>query len=140
MYWATCVRDGSFILQLVTFEPENEIETLIDCAKRGTGSIADVLAHLTKSDLFISSKREVQRDGSGFEPLLLGQAQAPLVAAFTAASRPALHRHAAEYLLQMPGAQFLARLPHGYGVILNPGYTAQLIIADHVVANLRGRR
>lgn len=124
-------------MQLVIFEPENEIETLIDNAKRGTASVAEVLALLTKSNLFVSSKREVQKDGSGFDPLLLGQAQTPLVAAFTAASRPALHRHVAEYFLQMPGAQFLARLPRGYGVILNPGYTAQLIIADHVVDSLK---
>lgn len=121
---------------LVAFTPENEIETLIANAKRGAIPIADVLARLPQVDLFVSSKSEVQI-GGGFEPLLLGDAQSPLVAAFTAESRPALHKQVADYYFLMRGVEFFSGVPERYGVILNPGYTAQLILAKHVVAGMR---
>ena len=121
---------------LVAFTPENEIETLIANAKRGAIPMEDVLARLPEVDLFVSSKREIQI-GGGFEPLLLGTAQSPLVAAFTAASRPALHRQVADYYFSMRGVEFFSGIPARYGVILNPGYSAQLILAEHVVVGMR---
>lgn len=121
---------------LVAFTPENEIETLIANAKRGAIPIEDVLARLPQVDLFVSSKREIQI-GGGFEPLLLGTAQSPLVAAFTAESRPALHKQVADYYFSMRGVEFFSGVPERYGVILNPGYEAQLILANDVVAGIR---
>jgi hypothetical protein len=43
----------------------------------------------------------------------------------------------AEYVLQMDGRAFFLRLPPGYGVVLNPGYLAQLIIAPNAVIDLQ---
>ena len=124
-------------MELLEFRPENELEKAIEDAKRGALSFADLVEVVVRSNLYISSKGEVQQDGSGFEPLLLEQKGNPLVAAFSSLSRPALHKQMAEYVLQMNGREFFLRMPPGYGVILNPGYVAQLIIPSDGVADLK---
>ena len=78
-------------------------------------------------------------DGGGFEPLLMGEADAPLVAAFTAPGRATLHRARAEYLLEMDGDSFLRRLPPGYGAVVNPGYDAQFVVDAGAVSRWRER-
>jgi hypothetical protein len=93
--------------------------------------------NLAASPLFISSKTEVQADGSGFEPLLLEESGKPLVAAFSSLDRPGLHSDVASYVLQMDGREFFLRLPPKYGVIVNPGYVAQLIISPDATSDLR---
>lgn len=122
---------------LVPFEPENGLEETIAAARSGGSSIEDVLRAANRCDLYISSKSEVQQDGSGFEPLLLGGRDGPLIAAFTSASRPTLHHHMAKYVLQMKGIEFFRRVPQGYGAILNPGYKCQLIISPTSIDSLR---
>lgn len=124
-------------MELLEFKPENELEKAIREAKQGTLSVADLMKIIVQSNLYISSKGEVRQDGSGFEPLLLEQKGSPLVAAFSSLSRPGLHKHLAEYVLQMRGREFFLRMPPGYGVILNPGYLAQLIVPSDGVSDLR---
>jgi hypothetical protein len=43
----------------------------------------------------------------------------------------------APYLLQAAGRHFFLRLPPGYGVIVNPGHDAQLLIPAHGIAALK---
>jgi hypothetical protein len=43
----------------------------------------------------------------------------------------------AEYVLQMIGREFFLRMPPSYGIILNPGYVAQLIIPSDGVSDLK---
>ena len=124
-------------MTLTDFKPENDLEAAIIEAKRGAASIDVLLMNLAGSPLFISSKTEVQADGSGFEPLLLEESGKPLVAAFSSLDRPGLHREAASYVLQMDGREFFLRLPPKFGVIVNPGYVAQLIIAPDAASDLR---
>jgi hypothetical protein len=97
------------------------------------------LAALPTATLFVSSRKEVRPDGSGFEPLLLGHGGEQLIAVFTARARPALHRHVAEYGAQMGGGALFQRLPPSFGVVLNPGYTAQLILQSARVAQIKAR-
>jgi hypothetical protein len=115
------------------FYPENDLEKAILDAKIGARPLADVMERLATANLYISSKTEVEKDGAGFTPLLLGQATKPLIAAFSSLSRPALHARAAEYILQMKGAEFLKRVPSGCGVVLNPGYKTQLVISEDAI-------
>jgi hypothetical protein len=122
---------------LERFEPENQTETAVAEAYTGTRSPGDLLGILAGSRLFVSSRAEVAADGQGFEPLLLGKEDAPLVAAFTAPSRALLHRARAEYLLEMDGDAFLRRLPPGYGTVVNPGYEAQFVVDAGAVERWR---
>jgi hypothetical protein len=92
---------------------------------------------IARSNLFISSKGEVQSDWSGFDPLLFEKDGHPFVAVFSSLSRPGLHSGMAEYVLQMNGREFFLRMPASYGVILNPGFVAQLIIPPTGVSEFR---
>lgn len=124
-------------MTLNEFSPENDLEVAIISAKRGAAPLNKLLMNLATSPLFISSKAEVQSDGRGFEPLLLEESGTPLVAAFSSLARPGLHSEVAKYVLQMDGREFFLRLPSKYGVIVNPGYVTQLIIAPDAVSDLR---
>lgn len=124
---------------LSDFNPENDLEVTIVEAKRGVVPIDTLLMNLAASPLFVSSKTEVQTDGSGFEPLLLEESGKPLVAAFSSVDRPGLHSEVARYVLQMGGREFFLRLPPKYGVIVNPGYVTQLIIAPDATSDFRER-
>lgn len=124
-------------MQLAPFNAENDLENAILGAKAGTLTLNDLVPLLMNADIYISSKKEVQQDGTGFDPLLLEQAGSPLVAAFTDISRPALHRHVAEYILRMKGRDLVLRLPKDYGVIINPGYLAQLIFSPAGISEIR---
>jgi len=124
-------------VELLKFDPENEFEAAIVSAKHGSLSLSGLMEKLAQSDVYISSKREVAQDGSGFDPLLVGSTENPLVAAFSSLSRPSLHAKMAEYALRMKGREFFNRLPQGYGVVLNPGYETQLIISSDVISDLK---
>ncbi len=117
-------------MNLLEFNPENELERTILDAKSGACSIDELLHQITESNLFVSSRTEVEQNGSGFSPLLLGESTSPLVAVFTLLSRADLHRQMAEYVLEIKGREFFKRLPSNYGVVFNPGYITQLVIAS----------
>ncbi|WP_213948544.1 hypothetical protein [Luteibacter sp. dw_328] len=125
-------------MELLGFDPENELERDIARAKEGKLSVEDLLKRIAESQVYVSSREEVKQDGSGFDPLLVGEPGSPLVAAFSSLSRPGLHRKMAEYVLQIKGRDFFRRLPPGYGVAVNPGYIAQLIISADAISGLKG--
>jgi hypothetical protein len=124
-------------VQLQEFKPENELENAIADTRKGVRQVADLMRIIARSNLFISSKGEVQSDFSGFDPLLFEMDGNPFVGIFSSLSRPGLHSHMAEYVLQMNGKEFFQRMPESYGVILNPGYVSQLIIPPAGVAEFR---
>ena len=124
-------------MTLQRFEPANMVETAIHTAQADTGSIHELLPALSGATLYASSRTEVQADGSGFTPLLLGEEAKPLVAVFTAPERGSVHRTRAEYLLGMNGDAFFRRLSPGYGSVVNPGFQSQFVIDAVAVARLR---
>ena len=124
-------------MQLQEFKPENELENAIADTREGVHQVADLMRIIARSNLFVSSKGEVQSDWSGFDPLLFEMDGNPFVGIFSSLSRPGLHGHVAQYLLQMNGREFFLRMPESYGVILNPGYVSQLIIPPTGVAEFR---
>ena len=124
-------------MQLQEFKPENELENAIAVTREGIRPVADLMRIIARSNLFLSSKGEVQPDWSGFDPLLFEMDGNPFVAIFSSLSRPGLHGRMAEYVLQMNGREFFLRMPESYGVILNPGYVSQLIIPPTGVSEFR---
>lgn len=124
-------------MQLVAFEPENDLETLIVAAKSGARSQGDMMSALFKSHLFIASKTEVKADGSGFDPLLLGDSNAPLTAVFSSGPHATLHRDAASCVVRMTAVDFFRRIPANFGVILNPGYDVQMVMPAAAIAEMR---
>ncbi len=126
-------------MALVAFTPENDLENLIADAKSGERSTADMVSLLLKSGVFIAAKRELEPDGSGFDPVLLGQGDAPLVAVFSSGPRATLHRDVAACVLRMAAVDLFKRIPAAYGVILNPGYEVQMVMPAAAIAEMRAK-
>ena len=119
-------------MTLLAFEAENDIEHQILKAREGALSGDALLRRMAEADLFIPSAGEVQTDGSGFSPVLVDQDGMPFVVVFTAMSRQP--KAMAECMMRMNGRQFFRRLPAGYGIMVNPGYEAQILVPPHGMA------
>jgi SseB protein N-terminal domain len=119
-------------MTLLAFEAENDIEHQILEAQNGKISGDALLRRMADADLYIPSTEEVKTDGSGFHPVLIDQDGSPFVAVFTAMSRQP--KDMAACTMQMNGRQFFRRLPAGYGVMVNPGYDAQVLVPAHGMA------
>jgi hypothetical protein len=122
-------------MALLSFAPQTPIEHRILAAQKGDLSGDTLLREIADSNLYIPSKDDVQEDGSRFEPILLDMDGQPYVAVYTAQSRAP--KDGTPYLLQAVGSQFFLRLPPGYGVMINPGYAAQVLIPAHGVVALQ---
>jgi len=122
-------------MTLLAFEAETDIEHQILKAQDGALSGDALLHRMADADLFIPSTGEVQTDGSGFQPVLIDQDGSSLVVVFTARSRQP--KDMAAWMMQMNGGQFFRRLPAGYGVMVNPGYDAQILVPPHGMATLK---
>ena len=122
-------------MTLLAFEAENDIERQILKAQDGALSGDALLHRMADADLFIPSTGEVQTDGSGFQPVLIDQDGSSLVVVFTARSRQP--KDMAAWMMQMNGGQFFRRLPAGYGVMVNPGFDAQILVPPHGMATLK---
>ena len=119
-------------MTLLAFVAETEIEHQILKARGGALSGDALLRRMAEADLFIPSTSEVQTDGGGFQPVLIDQDGSPFVVLFTAMWRQP--KDMAPYMMQMNGRQFFRRLPAGYGVMINPGYDAQILVPPHGMA------
>jgi hypothetical protein len=119
-------------MALLAFEAENDAEHQILKAQDGALSGDALLRRMADADLFVPSTGEVQSDGSGFQPVLIDQDGSPFVVVFTAVSRQP--KDMAACTMQMNGGQFFRRLPAGYGVMVNPGYDAQILVPPHGMA------
>jgi hypothetical protein len=119
-------------MTLLAFAAETDIEHQILKAQDGALSGDALLRRMADADLFIPSTGEVQTDGSGFQPVLIDQDGSSFVVVFTALSRAP--KDMAGYLMQMKGGHFFRRLPAGYGVTVNPGYAAQMLVPPHGMA------
>jgi len=126
-------------MPLQPFTPVNDLEAAIAAARSGELPMERLLDQMAAATLFVPSREEVAPDGRGFVPLLLGQAGNALVAAFSNIDRPTLHCEVASYLLPMSGRTLFGRLPPAYGLVVNPGFEAQLVISPDAVADTRRR-
>ncbi|WP_443749382.1 SseB family protein [Asticcacaulis solisilvae] len=124
-------------MSLLPFNPENELDERLIQAKSGKVDMADILKQLLQENIYVLSKEEVQSDGSGFVPLLLEGQDGPLVAVFSALPHATIHRDAAQHALQMNGRDFISRMPPGYGLVLNPGFTVHLVIPKNGIETIK---
>jgi hypothetical protein len=120
---------------LSDFNPQNAIEHRILAARSGDVTGDTLMLEIAATDIFIPSDTLPAPDGSGFAPILLEQQDGTcFVAVFTAAPRAAI---LSPHVMQAPGANFLRRVPQGYGVIVNPGTDAQIFLPPDGVAALQ---
>lgn len=102
-------------------EQQNALEDALADGQAGKTSTEDFLRTLVKSQVFVPSRQEVQPDGAGLAPLVLEQQGKPFVAVFSSLERAQSAAGQASYCLQIICSVLLPRLPHGYGLVINPG-------------------
>jgi len=122
-------------MALLAFAPQTPIEHRILAAQNGGLSGDALLREIAAATLYAPSMDAVQEDGSRFQPILLEIDGQPFVAVYTALSRA--KKDHTPYLLQATGSHFFLRLPPGYGVMVNPGYAAQILVPDDGIAALQ---
>ncbi len=102
--------------------PQNPLEQALVGVKTQQIPTEAFLQALVAGTLYVPSQEEVQADGSHFSPMLFERGGVPLVAAFTHLARAERYRDKAPFAVSLTGREFLAGLPQGYGLVLNPGY------------------
>ena len=118
--------------------PQNPLEQALHGVKTQQIPTEAFLHALIAGTLYVPSHEEVHADGSHFSPLLFERGGVPLVAAFTHLDRAVRHHEKAPFAVSLTGREFLAGLPDGYGVVLNPGYDVRSeILPQGIPAILR---
>ncbi len=116
----------------------NDLEVALEKARAGLMSMPDFIQVLVESDLAVPSGSEVMPDGSGFQPLLFDKNQVKMVACFTAKERIGSFTDLAPYCLVIKGKEFLRRVPHEYGIVVNPGQSVGFDITPEGVSRIVG--
>jgi hypothetical protein len=81
------------------------------------------------------STEPVAPDGSGLRPVIQQQDEFQFVTVFTALARQPADMGG--HTLRLTGRQLFQRLPLGYGVAINPGCDAQILLPPHGAAAVK---
>ena len=125
--------------ELLEFVPANAVERKMVDAKTGACTSDELVAALLDAPLLVASATEMQADGSGFTPLLMKAGEEKLLAAFSAPARLALYPDRAGHPVEVSGREFILRIPPGYGAVVNPGYTHQMVIPPDEILRFQAR-
>jgi hypothetical protein len=121
------------------FRPENEFEKAVISARQGTLPVEKLMSRLADSDIYVSSKRPVEDDFKGLDPLQFVQDKETFVAVFSAETRPEMYLAEAKYVLKIKARDFIKVLSPNYGLIINPGYSGLFTIPPAGLAEFRRR-
>lgn len=102
--------------------PENDLEILLVKVQQGKIDFVDFFKFFMSAEIFVPSASEVMPDGSGMSPLLFEKNGDQILGVFSSLSRVSLFKGQADYCLSMKGRELIARLPAGYGIVVNPGF------------------
>jgi len=119
------------------FSPTNELENELVQLISGQRTIIEFLKSLMSADVHVLSTTEVQQDGTGLRPLLFDRDMGTLLALFTSLERTTAFSRKFPYCLMFTGRRFFGWIPHGLGVVLNPGSTAGFELPPDGVQSIR---
>lgn len=117
-------------MEETAFLPASPLEDLLVAASSGPKEREAFLRALLGATLHVPSASAVAHDGDGFVPLLVDDKDKgeTFIAVYTSRERAFMHSNLAPYSLTIEGASFFGWVPEGYGVVVNPGFTAALQI------------
>lgn len=118
------------------FHPLNDFESSLLVASENGLSIEMFVRGLLISDLALPCAKEVQSDGSGFEPILFNKHGTNMISAFSDKTRISQLAHIAQYCLVMNGLEALRRIPSGYGLVINPGLDVGFELSPEGIAQI----
>ena len=102
--------------------PENDLENLLIKVQERQIGFGEFIVSFLEADLFVPSGSEVMPDGSGMAPLLFEKNGVHMLGVFTSMSKVKLFKDKSPYCLSMKGRSLLARIPSGFGLVVNPGF------------------
>jgi hypothetical protein len=126
-------------MQVEKLIPANDLESLLSASQAGKRSLDDFLGVLVSSELFVVSVKDVPPGSSGINPLLFDRAGTPMAAVFTDASRVSLYKKQVKSVIRMVGCEMFRNVPHGYGIVINPGFDIGLELLPEGIKNVLGR-
>lgn len=118
------------------FTPITSFESVIAAAQRA-GDVAAVLAALPAAELVVPSGAPVGEEFDGFVPVLFDRDGVSMLAVVTHVTRVGELASLAPYALTISGADLLARVPQGSGVVVNPGQEVGIELLPAALADLR---
>ena len=122
-------------MTLKPFAPLRPIEQRILDARDGRLAGDALMLEIADTHLFVPSRNPVSDDGSRFSPVVLEQDDVPYIAVFTEVSRQPADM--AGHSVQMAGRSCIEKLPPGFGLAVNPGFDAQLLVPPQSVVILK---
>lgn len=125
--------------ELLEFVPHNPLEHVMADAKAGVRPVEELVEATLNALVYVASTAPVQADGTGYAPLLMKAEDWRLVAIFSSPLRLDIHKEQAGYFFRMRGLDFMMRIPDGYGLTVDAGFTHQYFLGPADVAEIRAR-
>ena len=116
------------------FVPGNELETMLLRAMSGEIQVEEFLSAFMRARIVIPSATEVAADGTGISSLFFDTDGQQMLAVFTSLARATPMAHVATFCVEMVGHEALTRMRPGFGLVLNPGWSAGLEIPPSGIA------
>ncbi len=117
-------------------ETPNALEQALLDAKAGRASIEAYLKTLMEATVYVPTTQEVGPEAPAVHPLVFEHHGTALVAGFTSLDYVSRFQAQAKYCISMTGREFLAFVPDGHGVVINPGDENRSEIAPASIAGI----
>jgi len=125
-------------LRLIPLVAKNALEEMLVKGKAGQISPEECVTAVLHSTVYVPSRSEVNPDGSGFTPVLLGKEDGIIfVAAFSDLERAKEVGDRAKFCLSLDGSDLIKMIPIGYGLLINTGFAVRLDLLPVGVDHLR---
>lgn len=121
---------------LARFEPETGFEADLLWGSQDALPLEEVWSRFATEDVFVSSLKAMQPGDAAFHPLVADRGGQKSVVVFSSLTRAASAHQFAEHVVRLRGEQLILRTPVGMGLLINPGFEAQLLMPAEVVAQI----
>lgn len=109
---------------MTDFVPVNDLEQALVDGRSGRLPLTEFIRLLLRAPLYILSSEKPNEDGTGFAPVMLPhpeEANERMICCFSSPARIGRFSEVGPYLMQVPCAEFLERLPEtDIGIVINP--------------------
>lgn len=120
------------------FSPLNSFESALAEANEGRLSGQNFLGRFLDETVYVPSFAEMKPNGEGLKPIFITKAGVSMMVIFSHLSRVDKESPSkASYCWAITPRKFLKGFPPGFGIVLNPGYSAGLEISPAGVDSLR---
>ncbi|MAK61674.1 MAG: hypothetical protein CMK09_11900 [Ponticaulis sp.] len=123
---------------MTEFIPQNALETDLQAAMADHSKFSAFLKTFIRSEIYVPSVTDVEKDPESFRPVLLDKDGKPLMVVFTSKERAKSVAHVGAYGMPLLGARLVKGMPTGTGLYVNPGEAVGFDMSPEGVAKLAG--